>query len=547
MKISPTKTHQVLYSHLNLFSDTNNYYKYLLLFLLMIISSCGKSEGSEDSTNNNIEVILPESGAIQNAGTGNEIWRGGASNGETRLLKTAIKVSNYAVNSMIRVNWVDYEPTKGNYRFDKMDQYFENCAKYNQKIDIGCFCTSYSSSKTMPDGILCSYPEYIHQAMQGSEQKDIKYTSSYSYSRNKITWEPNFNNPYFYERYNKLLEAFSEYLKTTIIFRGKSIPREKFVRCIEMRHFGYWGEGAAALILHPSNSEYLIRFAKSFILNFPDIRILVPTNGMVYMPSVYDGLKDYHFYLLTVKNNVGLLGTFRDNWGVDEKSSYFQKIYYSANLYERDEIKLYELIRDRWKYAPLVGEPMQVPPKDNFQPYSGLLEQVKYLHPVVIRNCNVSDGVKGGSATNPTSYSTFNDSQALENFKNMYSIIGFRYLFTSAHIVRKDRNLQLSINWLNIGLTPTYDRWEIRYFIKDKSGKEIWSGSSSLDLKTVFPDKNTPPGTVNKENAVSHTDSFQNVPGKGSLFLEIIDPDGISPNMALSIKGRTPEGAYLLE
>ena len=521
--------------------NINNLLKSVLLLLLILISSCGKSDEFGGSKKTSFEMILPEAGAIQNAGAGNEIWRGGPNNGETRLINFAVKVSEFAVNTMIRINWVDYEPTKGDYRFDKMNQYFDNCVKYNQKIDIACFSTSYIGSNTLSDGVLCSYPEYVHQAMQESGKKDIKFTSSYSFAPGKVTWEPNFESDYFYERYNELLKAFSAYLKTTITFRGRQVPREKFVRLIEMRHFGYWGEGAYASTMIPSNSGYLIRFADSFIQNFPDIWICVPTNGMAYS-SIYDRIKDYHFYLLTARNNRGLLGTFRDNWGGNENK--FLNIYHSANLYEKDGKKMYELIRDRWKYAPLIGEPMQVAPEAGFQPYSGLLDQAEYLHPVVIRNCNVSDG---SSSTNPTSYSTFNDPQALENFRKMYAIMGFRYLITSATTVRQDGTLGITLNWLNIGLTPTYDSWKVRFFIKNESGEEIWSGFSTIDLRTVFPAEKTPPGEVNAEKATPHTDSFSDVPEGGSLYMEIIDPDGISPKMALSIKGRTPEGAYLLK
>ena len=57
-------------------------------------------------------------------------------------------------------------------------------------------------------------------------------------------WEPNFENPYFFERYNALLKAFAEYLERPISADGKTVPRKKLVRCIEMRHFGFWGEGA---------------------------------------------------------------------------------------------------------------------------------------------------------------------------------------------------------------------------------------------------------------------------------------------------------------
>ena len=92
-----------------------------------------------------------------------------------------------------------------------------------------------------------------------------------------------------------------------------------------------------------------------------------------------DPLKAYHFHLLSATNNAGLLGIFRDNWGWDERSSYYQKIYYAANLYEQDGRKLFELLRDRWKFAPLVGEPGRTGPKKDWRPYSWL-SPVSFCH-----------------------------------------------------------------------------------------------------------------------------------------------------------------------
>ena len=46
--------------------------------------------------------------------------------------------------------------------------------------------------------------------------------------------------------------------------------------------------------------------------------------------------------------------------------------------------------------------------------------------------------------------------------------------------------------------------------------------------------------------ATKHTDRFEKVPAGGRLWLQIVDPDGISPPMALSIEGRSEKGAYLL-
>ncbi|OGV60896.1 MAG: hypothetical protein A2283_00550 [Lentisphaerae bacterium RIFOXYA12_FULL_48_11] len=487
------------------------------------------------------EIIPAGEGAIQNAGSGTEIWNGGSGNGVTNLVKYAVRVSDYAVNSMIRPGWVDHETGKGEYNFAKLDKHFEYCIQYGQKLNIGCFVTSAVGKAITIDGALCSYPLYVHEAMQKSVQKDV---ISLSFFDKKNRWEPNFENQYYFERYDALLKAFAAYLEQPATFGGKTIQRKKLVRCIEMRHFGFWGEGAYPKHLVPSDSKYLIRFADSFIRHFPDIRIVVPTNGMVYSPT-YDAVKEYHFYLLTAKNKAGLLGIFRDNWGWDERSSYYQKIYYSANRYEQDGVKLYELLRDRWKLAPLVGEPGRTSPKGDFRPYSCLLEQVKYLHPAVVRNCNVSDGT-GANKFNPDNYSIFDDPPALDQFHQMYSIIGFRYLFTSAKTIMKNDNMRISVDWLNIGLTPTYDKWNIRYFITDETGKEIWSGSSALDLRTVVPDENTAPGVVKADKAKRHTDSFPNVPTSGKLYLQIVDPDDISPPMALSIKGRTRAGAYLL-
>ena len=67
-----------------------------------------------------------------------------------------------------------------------------------------------------------------------------------------------------------------------------------------------------------------------------------------------------------------------------------------------------------------------------------------------------------------------------------------------------------------------------------------------LDLRTVFPGENTPPGVVDAHKAGTHTDRFPDAPRNGRLYLQVVDPDGVSPHMALSIKGRTEKGAYAL-
>jgi hypothetical protein len=494
-------------------------------------------QGREGTVTVTPELIGVECGAIQNAGTGTEIWFGGPADGVTNLVRYAVRVSPYSANAMIRVGWDAYESGLGEYHFERMDSTFARCLKYGQKLNIGCFVTSNAGTKQKLDEAFCCYPAYVHEAMQRSDQKDG--VNELWLNRQKH-WEPNFENSFFFERYDALLKAFAEYLERPITVEGKTVIRKKLIRCIEMRHFGFWGEGAYPKPLMPSTSACLIRFADAYVRHFPDIRLVVPTNGMRFSPS-YDALQDYHFYLLALRNRAGLAGTFRDNWGDNEKR--YQALYYEANRYEKNGIKMFELIRDRWKTAPLVGEPGRWgPTKDGFRPYRGLFEQAAYLHPAVIRNCNVSDGK---SSTNPTEYTIFSDPQALDAFHRMYAMIGFRYLFSEAKITHRGGSLEVALDWLNIGLTPTYDAWKIRYFMEDDSGKEIWSGDSALDLRTVLPDERVAPGKLGGA-VVTQKDCFPDVPMGGKLWLQIIDPDDVSPPMALGIRGRGENCAYLL-
>ena len=508
-----------------------------ILFAVLVCPAAGQDARS--CTEYRPEIILPDQGAIQNAGVGTEIWNGGPSNGVTELVKYAVRVSDHAVNSMIRPSWADYEAKEGAYLFQKMDKHFECCIQYGQKLDIGCFVTS-AGQGAMIDDARCSYPPYVHEALQRSSQQDSKVVSFWD---KKLRWEPNFENPYFFARYDALLKAFAQYLEQPLTFAGKTVQRKRLIRYMEMRHFGFWGEGAYPKQLVPPESDGLIRFARAYLEHFPQIRLLVPTNGMVYLPATYDPIKDYHFFLLSARNDAGLCGIFRDNWGWDERSSYYQKLYYAANQYEKDGVKLYELLRDRWKSAPVVGEPGRTGPKGDFRPYSCLLDQVKYLHPTVIRNCNVS---MGASIFNPTGYSILQDPEALAQFHGAYALMGFRYLFTGARVTRPPGRLEVAIDWLNIGLTPTYDRWKIRYILVDAAGKESWSGFSTLDLRTVFPVEGIPAGVVDTRRAKTHSDAFADVPDHGRLYLQIIDPDAVSPPMALSIHGRTTRGDYAL-
>lgn len=505
------------------------------------------SASSFAETCENPTIIPCEAGMIQNAGSGTEIWNGGESDGVLEIVKTAVRVSPYSCNAMIRIPWSLCEKEKGIYDFHFVDEALQNALKYGQKLNVAVFMTSGVRSQTVEDAF-CAYPLYVHEVLQKSTVPDRKYTIPYG---NYTQWEPDFESDFFFERYDALLAAFADFLRGSVTVNGKTIERQKLVRCIELRHFGWWGEGAYPKELLPGNSECLIRYVDSYCKHFPNIRLLAPTNGMVYSTN-YEPLLDYHFYLLTARNHVGLLGLFRDNYGWNEDGSYIQALYYDKNLWEKDCVRLVSLLRSRWKDAPVTGEPGRWSPDGKYVPYHDLERQALCLRPCVVRNCNVSQGET--LTTNKTGFDVRKDSEAIASFYRFYSIIGFRYVFQNPQIRWDSGKLYVSLNWGNIGLTPTYDAWNVLLILRDENEKELWSAISSLELRTLLPDENAQPGKLSATRRVE--DVFEVPPEKiihtenetkrTKLFLRIEDPDGVSAPLALAVEGRTENGEYLL-
>lgn len=487
------------------------------------------------------ELIPLSEGMIQNAGSGTEIWNGGESDGLQEIVKTAVRVSPFSCNAMVRLSWAEFEKEEGHYDFSRMDASFRNALKCGQKLNLAVFMTSGVRSFSV-NGAFCAYPEYLHRQMQAGAQPDRKFTIPYG---SFTQWEPDFQNDLFFERYDALLGAFAQFLEGSVTVGERTVTRRKLVRFIEMRHFGWWGEGAYPKELLPDNSECLIRYVDSYRRHFPSIRLIAPTNGMICSEN-YRPLLDYHFHLLTARNEAGLFGLFRDNYGWNEDGNYVQALCYDKNLWEKDGVRLVSLLRERWKDAPVTGEPGRWSPDGKYVPYHDLERQALCLRPCVIRNCNVSLGET--FTTNANGFDVRKDPVALANFHHFYSIIGFRYVFQTPRLELTENRLKISLNWANSGLTPTYDVWRIRFLLRAPDGQELWSAVSSFDLRTLLPNPDVPPGTLSDFRNVTEVFDFttSEIPAGSVFFLRIEDPDGISPPMALGIRGRTKTGEYPL-
>ena len=85
-----------------------------VLLFLSLVSACALfRQESAKATTFAPEIITVEQGSIQNAGAGTEIWNGGPRDGVTNLIRYAVRVSDYSVNSMIRPAWDAFETQEG--------------------------------------------------------------------------------------------------------------------------------------------------------------------------------------------------------------------------------------------------------------------------------------------------------------------------------------------------------------------------------------------------------------------------------------------------
>ena len=107
-------------------------------------------------------------------------------------------------------------------------------------------------------------------------------------------------------------------------------------------------------------------------------------------------------------------------------------------------------------------------------------------------------------------------------------------------LLRQAQPFAITLNWKNVGLSPTYDNWDVVYELKNSGGTTVWSGTSAFELRLFLP----------QTNATVRTDNFT-VPtsvaaGTYSLIMYVKDPTGYRQPLPLAITGRRSDGGYVL-
>ena len=232
------------------------------------------------------------------------------------------------------------------------------------------------------------------------------------------------------------------------------------------------------------------------------------------------------YHALTTRNNWGLIGWRRDNWGALDD---YIRQYTDRNKITFNEMRFDTAIMNRYKYAPVNGEPI---PGGSFKDgcdYGDMEDQVKRYHASLIGNGNFSDHSKPCMQ---------------ENIRRASKAAGYRLILEGGDIspvIEPGQPFFIMLQWKNTGIAPTYENWTVLFELKDSSHKIIWTDTSRFSPKLFIP----------QPDFTAVTDTF-NLPatvvaGNYNLNLSIKDPTGYRQPLPLAIAGRNNDGSYTLK
>ena len=425
-----------------------------------------------------------------------------------------------------RFSWKDLETGNGKYDWKLFDQEINDAIANRQKFSFGIMPAFPGGvSDLSANGATLFYPLYLHEQMQSEDVKDWITPLS-------KMWVPNWNSKYYLEALERLNEAINNHLDTGTYNDTKYA---NVINYIDIRGYGSWGEWHSNEIVvnvsdYPpgtkATSASLIRVIDAHVKKYLNYPLVIIFNA--FDCNRLNNTKtpdDVAYHALTTKNNWGLIGWRRDNWGALDD---YIRQYTDKNRITVNGMKLDTAIMNRYKYAPVNGEPI---PGGSFVDgcdYGDLEAQVIRYHASSFGNGNFSDDSK------PCMQS---------NIRAASKAAGYRLILEGGDIspfVSPGKPFFISLQWKNIGAAPTYENWDVIFELKDSVNNSDWSEKSQFKPKLFIPES----------KGTSIVDQFV-LPAKippGNYYLDLIikDPANYRDPLPLAIHGRRQDGSYML-
>lgn len=407
--------------------------------------------------------------------------------------------SNLLLDEYDRFGWGQLETSKGVFNFKPIEDKIKACAARGGKFNFGIMtylpgaAVGWKETVRWSDGSAGLYPQYIHDAMQASSFKDVKKDS---------TWCPNWNSPDYTGGHANLYKALYKWLNETKL---NNIPYKEYINYIDIRGYGRWSEWHMYEDSAPAATEAsLMAIAKGIADNIPDIWLVAlsdafaPFNNQDVTPNVA-------YYLLTGSNLKGEFGWRKDHFGSDNFNGESGKYEGISNVVNGK--KLGDLVINKWKVAPIVGEPSQS------STYNNMVADVTRYHATSVGNGNYG-------------------SRTASNIVNANKVIGARVGTPSGTVTTNTGAIGVTVNWSNVGNVPEYESFDVLFELRQGS-TVVRSLKSTLNLRTLMP------GT--KQNV----DNFTGLPsGTYDLYLVVKNPSGFR-NIPLNQSGN--KSGYLLK
>lgn len=412
------------------------------------------------------------------------------------------------------LTWAKIEKSKNNYDWSPVINMLNGAIGKKQKVTIGLMSVYHDNEDGVInyDGGNSAYPLYLHQEMQSESVKDWKAGSG---------WVPNYNSAKYLDAQRRINTSLNNLLETGS-FNG--VRYKDVINSIDVRGYGNYGEwhngGIVDLVSQiPAAAHATTASLKAIIDAHTQT---MPNFQLSIIMTAFDANWLQHtrtsaevaYYALTTSNAYGKLGWRRDNWGATD--NYIRDLL-ENNTRTWNGVVLNSLIMNVWKYAPVTGEPMNNAPND----YGDMERQVRLYHALSFGNGNIFNTI----------------TTALKNnIRAGSKASGYRIISTGGTFTPGATSISVTTNWQNVGISPTYESWDINYELVNSSGAVTPLGKSTFKLRLFLP----------ATTATAHTDVLpMSVPaGSYTLRMVVKDPTGYRAPLVLAIQGKNSDNSY---
>jgi hypothetical protein len=450
---------------------------------------------------------------IERPFSGVEDWQGQDYSGIPSSTNRAVRKDYY-----IRLSWSQLEGAQqGAYTFSKIDTEFRKAISKRQRISFGIMtvcpggCDTFNGPTTY-DGASSIYPQYLHNLMQSESVKDWKLDGA---------WVPNWNSNSYLSRMEALLTALASYINTAS-YNG--VRYKDVLNYIDIRFMGSWGEWHHAQIVdpvsnYPAGMKPTVATYKRIIdahiqafQNYPLVMLMAALDAMFFNNTQVPN--EVTYYALNARNAWGPLGIRRDQWGSDQwsNSDNYVHAYMENNNRSYNGVVFKNLIMERWKTSPILGEP-----EGPGSTLPNLVAEAKLYHAVSIGNGNFAS--PSGDA----------------NMRTLANTAGYKLRVGDVTFpATTNGSLVITTSWANDGITPNYENWDVVFELINNSGSRVWSGISSFKPKRFLPGSTT----------VTDTFDISQIPTDNyTLRFSVVDPTGYREPLPLFNSGGT-NGIY---